>query len=915
MPDPGRAPSQQEIAILRRLGVPDPALGADRVLIYDQAAHLDYDWLHKFPTYYGTGGPWGAPSVRSIYDQALTQMGTDPAFRYSTCEMAYLRAYVEDTAEPNAAAAIRAAGARFTVVGGGITSPDNLLPAGEAFIRNYLLGKLWLADTFPHLLPLRAAWIPDDFGHDPELPATLAALGLGAAAFERVPGTTWEAQRPALIQAMFSRGVDFRWMASDGSRVLASFLHGGYGQGADGSSVTQIQAYIDSYAKWQDPEGRGTVYDVPYGARTPYLYVPTDNDFSRPLPQLAADLGTWNAQQFPTTGVWAVPGSFLDFAALVEACASAAPHDPLETTAWDGTPYWTGHYASRPQLKVWHHGATRDLLAAEAVGLVADAGAGLWTQVRAAWEALVPSTHHDYVCGTASDNAQAFEDVYSGEQAKDLGKAAGDAAACASAAMGVLAAAVGPAPRAGETGLVVANPLGMPVAGLVELPAPVPPGVHGFRQGGEVLPAQATAEGGLVFYARLPGVGFATGSLTAEPGGTGPVRLTERGDDVWMENEHLRVRISSAPPFLGGIAELVDRATGDAVLAPGRVGNDVVIYLDSGNVWQFGYEFTDVDHRFTPVPITLDSVTVEVLERGTLRARVRTTVAVTLDDDDDSGPFPVIREYALGANEPFLRMTTTATAPPASTPPPPTPPDTEKETATGWTVVAAFPLAAPVDALVHGTPNHWTASQGQAVWPQPVFRATHRFVLPQAGGRTLAAIYHPEVPAWTWDGAGTLLGCVHRNVSGFPLLNDEPSSTQTVRYALRVPSGLAAPATGQPLAESLACAQPPMAAHSAVGAAVSPGWSLAEVTGGRGFILAAKRGDVAPGTLVLRLYQPTNGVETLEITLGRPAAEAIAVTALEDPIESGGPVIHLTGRRIVITLPHALATVQIRWAG
>jgi alpha-mannosidase len=229
-------------------------------------------------------------------------------------------------------------------------------------------------------------------------------------------------------------------------------------------------------------------------------------------------------------------------------------------------------------------------------------------------------------------------------------------------------------------------------------------------------------------------------------------------------------------------------------------------------------------------------------------------------------------------------------------------------------VLAAFPLAAPVDALVHGTPNHWTASQGQAVWPRPVFRATHRFVLPRAGGRTLAAIYHPEVPAWTWDDAGTLLGCVHRNVSGFPLLNDEPSSAQTVRYALRVPSGLGAPFTGQPLAESLACAQPPMAARSAVGAAVSAGWSLAEVTGGTGFILAAKRGDVAPGTLVLRLYQPTNGVETLEITLGRPAAEAIAVTALEDPIESGGPVIHLTGRRLVVTMPHALATVQVRWA-
>src|SRR5215207_7296603 len=40
MSNSGRTPSPQEIAILQALGVPDTGLAADRVLIYDQAAHL-----------------------------------------------------------------------------------------------------------------------------------------------------------------------------------------------------------------------------------------------------------------------------------------------------------------------------------------------------------------------------------------------------------------------------------------------------------------------------------------------------------------------------------------------------------------------------------------------------------------------------------------------------------------------------------------------------------------------------------------------------------------------------------------------------------------------------------------------------------------------------------------------------------
>jgi hypothetical protein len=79
-----------------------------------------------------------------------------------------------------------------------------------------------------------------------------------------------------------------------------------------------------------------------------------------------------------------------------------------------------------------------------------------------------------------------------------------------------------------------------------------------------------------------------------------------------------------------------------------------------------------------------------------------------------------------------------------------------------------------------------------------------------------------------------------------------------------------------------------------------------------GVIQTAKPGDVVPGTLILRLYQPSNSPQTLTVTLGagRPAMVK-AVTALEDPITSGAPAIQITAKGFKISVTSALNTVQI----
>jgi hypothetical protein len=243
-----------------------------------------------------------------------------------------------------------------------------------------------------------------------------------------------------------------------------------------------------------------------------------------------------------------------------------------------------------------------------------------------------------------------------------------------------------------------------------------------------------------------------------------------------------------------------------------------------------------------------------------------------------------------------------------------------------YSIMTAFPLSQPVDTIVHGTPCHWTAVQPWTGlqplpnWQPPIFQATHRFVLPQAGSNGLGAIYHQDVPAWAFTEAGVLIGCLLRNTpkNAWGAAGTD-FDTHTLQYAFRISSGLGDPATGQPLSEALNYAMPPVAAlinqpslnRGQLVPTLPESGFLASIAS-PGVILAAKPGDVAPGTLILRLYQPTNSAQTLSITLGAgQPSQVVAVTALEDPITEDAPGISIQDNQFTIAVTSALNTVAI----
>ena len=333
-------------------------------MVFDQSAHLDWDWIRTFPQYYWYA--YDGNGVQAILDQAITNLQTfntpsNAPYYYTICEMGFFQKYIQEN--PNQVAAIQKAGNNFQVLSGGITSPDCLVCSGEGFIRNYLVGHLWLSQALPFLQPKPQCWIPDDFGQGPELPALLTALGFASVGFSRMPGTSSTTPQ----RQMLNDGVDFVWQASDGSQVITHWmLGGGYGFGDQLNNGPQaINNFTNAYMPISNSAPKR--YSA---AATANMYIPIDDDFSMPVQGVLNDVQQWNdnrvQQGANNSNVATVDGTFDQFIGKLNSEIGA-----LRVLApYNGTPYWTGYYASRAELKIQHYDAVRALTAAEVFALL-----------------------------------------------------------------------------------------------------------------------------------------------------------------------------------------------------------------------------------------------------------------------------------------------------------------------------------------------------------------------------------------------------------------------------------------------------------------------------------------------------------------------------------------------------------------
>jgi len=911
------------------------------LLVLEQSAHCDWDWLQKFEQYFTTGYGSGS-AVKTILDNAIDYVANTSGYTYVFCEVGYLRRYFESN--PSTLADWRAAIANgtFQFSSGGITSAENLLLHGEAFIRNYLLGRQWLRNTLGATASLRM-WVPDDFGHDAQLPILLKALGYTGVGFWRIPvdgpqapptsayigdknysiSVSPSAPSAFLVAGDTPIGVDFIWQAADQSSVQAHWLMNGYGEGD-----TDLGKDYDT----PDPSGlsEAVTGDTSYANMTKsgIAFIPIDNDFSLPYQDLPSALAGWSLD-----GVTAQLSTFDAFLTQANTNLPTLFSNPTDgSNAYVPNPFWSGCYVSQPELKQFHYATVRTLLMTEAMEMfleiiatfnssfvsVAQA-ARQW--IHAAWEATMPSTHHDYITGTAPTLSP--ENVYGEEQVprlQDANLLAGDAARYV---LDAVAAAINPGETSFGTPFAVFNATGHPsTRRLVEIDTDqastfLSSTIDGVRYD----PVQVIANGVLALADVLP-FGYQTVWLTdAQPNVELTLSVTDNEDGSFT----LANALLSAKVTVDGITELYDLAAGSGNLLS-RTGNTLVYYEDMGSIYRFASEVPWLDGMsFKPVT-AWSSLTISIAEEGDLRVAVEVTGTVNVSGE---AGVPLTIVYALVANEPFLRITTSSAAPGQAT-----------IDSMGFSVMVSFPFgsaAAPITELAYGTTAHWDkrAPRHWYEWtPNPpveefdfmIFEPVHEYVIPYGANSQLGAVYPSSSPAWAISADGTsLYGCILRNTpntAGNGAWGGDIDQ-HSISYAVRVPSGLGEPSTignNAPLVEALQLHNPLVAfpIPSNTTRQIPPYSALAVVQeNDNALVTAVKAGTVDDSQMILRVYQPTNQPAPVTIFFPPLVANAYspmtvqALTALEEAPADNVPIVGADNRAVEITMENAIATIAL----
>jgi hypothetical protein len=409
-----------EDQLRRRLGIPP---GARRVLVFGESSHWDPNWLFTSDEYYGL-------RIRRLLDRVLDELEGEPRRVFGVECIFFLDLYWRRQPEQRQRLLDAIERGQLRLLGSGLTTPDTLLPETESILRDYLLGQQWLRDRGLSVEP-RTAYLPDDFGHSPELPALLAALGFDRTAISRIDGMHFVGAdyRPAsrfplpgssaerLLRQ--HRSLDFVWQAADGSEVLAhwnafTYFQGdmlaskgvirwmGLTLGIPWRSAGHVARRIDGFVAQLEPL-----------ARTPYLFCPIGCDFNDPIRDLVALLDRYNQQRFGDSGTWVVNAGLDDYLELVDCHRRRLPRLRL-----DPNPYWMGFYATRPAIKQLLNRTAHKLLATERrLCRPQPPPASAQPELARAWELVAVANHHDFITGTSPDR------VYFAEQQPMLERA------------------------------------------------------------------------------------------------------------------------------------------------------------------------------------------------------------------------------------------------------------------------------------------------------------------------------------------------------------------------------------------------------------------------------------------------------------------------------------------------------------
>lgn len=492
----------------------------------------------------------------------------DPDYKFVLAEVDYLKPYFDAHPEDREDLLRFLAERRVEVMGGTYNEPNTNLTGPETSIRNFVHGIGFQRDVLG--AAPATAWQLDVFGHDPQFPGMAADAGLTSSSWARGPHHQWGPMQNGGDPTRMQFPSEFEWISPSGVGLLTHYMPAHYAAGWWMDSSTSLaQAEAATYELFSRLKSV---------ALTRNVLLPVGTDYTPPNTWVTEIHRDWNARYRWPRFVCAVPSEF--FAAvraeLAEASAGrgALRGGGASPQTRDMNPIYTGKDVSYIDTKQANRAAEDAVLAAERFATFAAVlGGGDYPEaaLAKAWVQLAWGAHHDAITGSESD--QVYLDLLTGwRDAWELGRATRDGA------LGVLSAGVGAGPAAGESSVVVWNPLAHKRTDVVtlRLDDPVAVRVRVLDADGAEVPAVVDDDGYTVSFlaAGVGSLGWRSYRLVPADAAAGWEPLAGNG----IGNDFLRLEVD--PARGGAVSSLVEVASGRELIADGGVGNEIAVYQE-----------------------------------------------------------------------------------------------------------------------------------------------------------------------------------------------------------------------------------------------------------------------------------------------------------------------------------------------
>jgi alpha-mannosidase len=538
-------------------------------------AHIDLAWLWRWEE---TVNDVATHTFRGT----LEQMDKFPGLTFAQSQAAVYEAVEKEYPELFERIKDKIKAGTWVPVGGMWAEPDLNMPDGEAFARQLLYGKKYFLEKFG--FDVTVGWNPDGFGHNFQLPQILSKAGIKYYVFERcAPEGT-----PV-----------FWWEGLDGSRLLAYVPPGWYLVNLkDGVRDLLEEASKNSALKdFMLLYGEG---DHGGGPRATDLAAIRRFEKDKNHPRLAFATPENYFQRIQAAGV--------DFPVLKQELNFTFP----------------ACYTTQAKTKKNNRELESLLVAAEKFSAVAvSRGARAYYPERdidEAWKIVLRNQFHDILDGSSIgpvyDESRRYYEAARGRAQRALDFS--------------LEAMANQMDTQGEgIPLVVFNPLSWertePVEATVAFVRPVG-AVKVIDAGGAEVPCQVLerneqaggSEVRFLFIAeKVPAFGYETFRiLEADAGRKFETSLLV--EDLTAENEFIKLALD---PKTGWMRRLYDKQSGREMLdGEGNVLQAIVDEPPNMSAWELGLKQTLAN-------IGQDGATVEVLEKGPVRAVLRVTNA------------------------------------------------------------------------------------------------------------------------------------------------------------------------------------------------------------------------------------------------------------------------------------------------